>query len=200
MMLLVIVGASFAVTSRTTLGRGAGLAVALVPVVGIGSVTLGLAVVAFVVAMRHARRRARAEQDLRDAEIAAVEGLSLATAAGLAFGPAANRVVERFGPVGKAIDLNLRRSVVGLGPDSGQEIVDSMFETAQRSEATGAPIAPMLRGQLAELRRRRSEQRRKQMAKLPVKLLFPLAFLILPGFVLLTVVPTVVGGLSRLQL
>jgi pilus assembly protein TadC len=65
------------------------------------------------------------------------------------------------------------------------------------SDRLGAPAAPALTRLAQEVRadlRRRAEARART---LPVKLLFPLVFLVLPAFGLLTVVPALLGALAR---
>jgi len=65
------------------------------------------------------------------------------------------------------------------------------------SDRLGAPVGPALARLAAEERaglRRRAEAEARTV---PVRLLFPLVFLVLPAFGLLTVVPTLVGGLTR---
>ena len=65
------------------------------------------------------------------------------------------------------------------------------------SDRTGAPIAPALERLAVEERtqlRRRAEARAR---KVPVRLLFPLVFLVLPAFGLLTVVPALLAGFGR---
>jgi tight adherence protein C len=66
------------------------------------------------------------------------------------------------------------------------------------SERLGAPVGPVLARLAAEERtalRRRAEAHAR---RVPVRLLFPLVFLVLPAFVLLTVVPGLAAGLQRL--
>jgi hypothetical protein len=66
------------------------------------------------------------------------------------------------------------------------------------AERLGAPIEPALGRLAAEERaslRRRAEAHAR---RIPVRLLFPLVFLVLPAFVLLTVVPGLAAGLARL--
>jgi hypothetical protein len=66
------------------------------------------------------------------------------------------------------------------------------------SDRLGAPVAPALARLATEQRiaaRRRSEVHAR---RVPVRLLFPLVFLVLPAFVLLTVVPGLASGLARL--
>jgi pilus assembly protein TadC len=65
------------------------------------------------------------------------------------------------------------------------------------SERLGAPAGPALTRLAHDVRadlRRQSEARART---LPVKLLFPLVFLVLPAFGLLTVVPALLTALSR---
>jgi hypothetical protein len=66
------------------------------------------------------------------------------------------------------------------------------------SDRTGAPVAPIL-VRLAEEERTALRRRAEAHARrIPVRLLFPLVFLVLPAFVLLTVVPGLASGLGRL--
>jgi pilus assembly protein TadC len=73
-----------------------------------------------------------------------------------------------------------------------------MFGAADASESTGMPLAATLTALASDRRRVAAAASRERLAKLPVKMLFPLAFLILPGFVLLTVIPPLISGLSKL--
>ena len=75
-----------------------------------------------------------------------------------------------------------------------------LFLVARRALATGAPLAPAVSGYAAALRNEERSRRLTAARRLPVKLLFPLALLILPGFLLLTVGPAVLGSLERLGL
>jgi tight adherence protein C len=64
------------------------------------------------------------------------------------------------------------------------------------SDRFGAPVGEALARLAAEQRttlRRHAEARARTV---PVRLLFPLVFLVLPAFALLTVVPAVLGGLG----
>jgi tight adherence protein C len=73
-------------------------------------------------------------------------------------------------------------------------VVDALL-TADR---LGSPVGPALARLATEERtalRRRAEAHAR---RVPVRLLFPLVFLVLPAFVLLTVVPGLASGLARL--
>jgi len=73
-----------------------------------------------------------------------------------------------------------------------------MADALLASDRLGAPVAPALARlaaeQRAELRRRAETHARR----VPVRLLFPLVFVVLPAFGLLTVIPTLLAGLSRI--
>lgn len=96
-------------------------------------------------------------------------------------------------------------TAVGAGLDAALgRAVDAMPTLAPLAELfvahsrLGAPLAPALSRLAGEAR---SEQRRRAEARaraLPVKLLFPLVFLVLPAFGLLTVAPTLLRALARL--
>jgi tight adherence protein C len=66
------------------------------------------------------------------------------------------------------------------------------------SDRLGAPVGPVLARLAAEERTALRRQAEAHARRVPVRLLFPLVFLILPAFVLLTVVPGLAAGLGRL--
>ena len=75
-----------------------------------------------------------------------------------------------------------------------------LFALADRALVTGAPLLASIDGYATSLRRDRRAAAVERARRLPVKLLFPLALLILPGFLLLTVGPALLAGLGRLGL
>ena len=200
MIALAMIGALLTILLPTTVGRVGGLTVALFAIAGpLPAVVLGGGAMTVALLMRARAKQAESLAQV-ESEIGALEALSLATTAGLPFTTAAQMASSAGPGVSERIGANLRRWHSGLGIEAGRHPIDDAFAAAQRSSVTGSRLGPTLRSQLGEVRRARSERRRASMARLPVKLLFPLVFLILPGFLLLAVVPTVVGGLSRLQL
>jgi hypothetical protein len=62
----------------------------------------------------------------------------------------------------------------------------------------GAPVGPVLARLAAEERTALRREAEAHARRVPVRLLFPLVFLVLPAFVLLTVVPGLAAGLGRL--
>ena len=63
----------------------------------------------------------------------------------------------------------------------------------------GLPIEPVLDRLTADVRADRAHQAQEQARTLPVKLAFPLVVCTLPSFVLLAIVPAVLGALSTLR-
>jgi hypothetical protein len=108
-------------------------------------------------------------------------------------------------PVATAFDDVLRSCMLGLDFESS---LDAMARATPRlrpladallaTDRLGVPVGPVL-ARLAE--EDRTSLRRAAEAharRIPVRLLFPLVFLVLPAFVLLTVVPGLAAGLGRL--
>lgn len=145
--------------------------------------------------------RARAEQRRRDGRIAhelpvLVDLVGMAVAAGCPPALAVDLTVPWSPPeVRAAFTPVVERTVAfadalgSVGRDDRQfrRLGDALLV----SERTGAPIGVALTRVADQLRaetRRRAETRARTV---PVHLLFPLVFLILPAFVLLTVVPAI---------
>jgi tight adherence protein C len=156
-----------------------------------------------VVARRHERAANRAlERELP----VALDLLGVAVAAGCT--PyLAVEVAARWAPPVVAAPLDTVLTKCSLGA-SFEAALDDVAGAAPRleplrdallaSDRLGAPVGDALARLAAEERaalRRRAEAHAR---KVPVRLLFPLVFLVLPAFVLLTVVPGLAAGLSRL--
>ena len=115
-------------------------------------------------------------------------------------------VAARWAPPTIGGRLGAVARACALGASFTQALDDVASETPRlrpladallASDRLGAPVGPALARLAAEERaglRRRAEADARTV---PVRLLFPLVFLVLPAFGLLTVVPTLVGGLTR---
>ncbi|GMQ92659.1 MAG: hypothetical protein BMS9Abin12_0136 [Acidimicrobiia bacterium] len=148
--------------------------------------------------IREAHRQAR-----RTAEngLAAVELVGLGVSAGLPFRNAAALTAEQIdGSISGEIRSALRSVSTGRRPRLESSDLRSMFSVAAASEHSGMPLAGPLNALARDRRRASAAAARERLSKLPVKMLFPLAFLILPGFVMLAVVPPLMSGLSKLGL
>lgn len=196
----VALGVVAVVLAPSNRGRAVGAALAAVMVQPL----LGVAVIALVVvAVRVMRiREMRAAVALSDEDgVLATELVGLGVTAGLPFRSAAAITARQIGgDVGREISSGLRSLDAGMEPPLSREDIRSIFDAAASSETTGMPLAGTLNAIARDHRRSAAALARERLGKLPVKMLFPLAFLILPGFVLLTVAPPLISGLSRLGL
>ena len=175
---------------REILAAGVFMAFMLSPILGIGA-SLGVGVWAVT------RRRSRSS-DPGDDEAALAELTALGLSAGLTFSAAANAAATAV--PGKA-SLRLRRALrVGGGTDGNTADDDGLMIVVRRALSTGAPLQPAVSGYATTLRNEERSRELNAARRLPVKLLFPLALLILPGFLILTIGPAVLGSLDRLGL
>ena len=153
-----------------------------------------------------ARRRRGLDATLGEELPAVLDLLGVAVGAG-ATPRGALETAARWGP--PAIAAPVRRALVAieLGGSLAEALRDLATESPMlapvadallASARLGAPAGPALARLGDESRsvlRRQAEARART---LPVKLLFPLVFLVLPAFGLLTVAPAVISALSRL--
>ena len=164
------------------------VAFVVAPVLGIG-VLLGLAV--WVVARRRPRSPGRSDDDAVLAELTAL-GLS----AGLTFTAAASAAASSVpGWSSDRLRQTIRR---GRGMEVDRENGQGLMVVVNRALTTGAPLQPAVFGYATTLRNEERSRALTAARRLPVKLLFPLALLILPGFLILTIGPAVLGSLDRL--
>ena len=151
-----------------------------------------------VIAMRWAHRRLSRRPSHPDDEAVVAEVIALGLSAGLTFPNAASIAAAAApGPVSSHLTRSIR---MHSGASAGPGGSSGLFIVARRALSTGAPLVAAVSDYAAA--RRRDEQSRQVSAarRLPVKLLFPLSLLILPGFLVLTVAPAFLGGLDRLGL
>jgi len=163
---------------------------------------VGVLVVAVGVGSHHVRsigrRRQRARTRSADT-LLALDLIALATTAGLPFLDAAkSAAVAIGGSTASDIERSSSRVLSGLDHGLRGHVLARAFDTAKRSAVTGAPLADSLVDLADEVRRDDASRENERLERLPVKLLFPLAFLILPGFILVAVVPSIVSSLSQL--
>jgi tight adherence protein C len=150
------------------------------------------------------RRRQAALDDLPDL----VELIVIAVRAGAtptaALGVAAPHAPARLHPTLAEVQHRLSRGqrladaltafAEALGPGANP-FVDALA-TADRY---GLPLGPVLDRLAEDIRGERRRQAERQARTLPVKLSFPLVVCTLPSFVLLAIVPAVLGALSTLR-
>ena len=146
------------------------------------------------------KRRATARLERIELELAELIDLLVVTLeAGLGFTAALQRAGERMqGPLGDEIRLTLREHNLGLSLDQAlKKMLDRCDAPATRAfvravtqgEALGISIGQVMRDLAGDLRDRRRQIVQEKAQKAPVKLLFPLAFLILPVIFVVVLFP-----------
>ena len=168
---------------------------------------LSVGVVGRVLAGARARHRARRDGAALGAELPVTLDL-LGVAVGAGCTPyLAVDMAARWAPPGMAARLAGVQDACALGATFAEALDDvaarspplrPLADALLASDRLGAPVGPALARlaaeQRAELRRRAETHARR----VPVRLLFPLVFVVLPAFGLLTVIPTLLAGLSRI--
>jgi pilus assembly protein TadC len=151
-----------------------------------------------------ARRRRRRHLDgLHRDLVLAVDLLAVAVSAGHSLHGAVGVVARRAeGPVTTALGrvddavargVPIDEAIASLVDDVGAE-VRPLVSTLQLTAAAGTPLGPAL-ARLAEAERRRARRRAEtRVRRLPVLLLGPVVGLVLPAFVVLTLVPVAAGS------
>ncbi len=99
------------------------------------------------------------------------------------------------------IELGVPRAqaLENLAARNGLPELESLVRVLLNSERFGTQVAASLETFSAEVRGRLKRRAEEQARKAPVKILFPLVFLILPAFILLTVVPLLVSAFQSLD-
>jgi tight adherence protein C len=180
-----------------TVGLGAGFGLTLI-------VTVGLALVGFfgpdiVLYQVGYERTERMRRELPDA----LDLLSITVEAGLAFDAALAQVARNTtGPVAQEFFRVLQEMQIGLGRTEALRALGDRanlpelrgFVTAMvQADAFGVPIANVLKVQARELRIKRSQRAEEQAQKVPVKILFPLIFCILPTLFVIVIGPAAIS-------
>lgn len=101
---------------------------------------------------------------------------------------------------GKAIRSAAHRAAVD-GFDAaadGSDELRPMLLVVARAVAVGAPVTAELAAHLGDVAREDHQRRLARAKSLPVRLAIPLTLLVLPGVVLLTVGPSLLGSLADL--
>lgn len=153
----------------------------------------------------HLKRREAARQEAISSSLPEmIDLLALLLEAGQGLNLALPRTVSHIhGPL--AEEFNRALSLIELGA-SRQEALGEVqrrnpspelrrfCKVFLRAERFGSPLASTMESLAEELRYRRKNFLREKAHKAPVKILFPLVFLILPSFLLLTIGGLILGG------
>lgn len=154
-----------------------------------------------------ARERSRREE-MGDELPEVIDLLAVCLSAGLNLTLAFKRVSQRAGGVlGGELKRVVARMELGvvraralqeLSERNDLEDLVALVSTLNNAERFGTPLASALEEFAGEIRRKRRVAAEERARRAPVKMLFPLVFLILPGFILLTLVPLLLGTFQSL--
>jgi tight adherence protein C len=167
------------------------------PLVG-ASVLLGYRLPDVLLLSRARRRQEEIARALPDT----IDQITVCVEAGLGFDAALKRVVETgSGPLNDELHRTLRemrvgssrsRALAALAERTDAVELHRFVAAMQQAEGYGLPITDMLRGHAHELRTRRRQKAEERALKLPVKLVFPLLFCVLPSLFVVTLGPAAI--------
>ena len=167
-------------------------------VFGIGGAVLGLYLPNLILYQAAYTRSERIQRELPDA----LDLLVISVEAGLGFDAALAQVARNTtGPLAEEFFRVLQEMQLGTGRSDAMRAladrtdVDDLrgFITAMvQADAFGIPIANVLRIQAREMRIRRTQRAEEAAQKVPVKILFPLIFCIMPSLFIVILGPAVI--------
>ncbi|GAA1686740.1 type II secretion system F family protein [Microcella alkalica] len=161
---------------------GSDLAASLCHPIGMASVIAGLAL--GVLARGWMRRMLRAAEPPPPTIGLDLDLLAVAAAGGGSPEAARTTVLHALAACGLAV------------PHRGAKGDDALARLVELSRASGAPLGALARAEAAEARSAERSRARRSAEELAVRLMLPLGVCVLPSFLLLGVVPMLVGLLS----
>jgi tight adherence protein C len=202
-------------TDRLTAFKGAGflgallLGLTITMVIGVGFMqTLAICVAAALAGYYapnlwlHQKAHDRAEQTRRDLPDA-LDLLTISVEAGLGFDAALAQVARNTeGPLSQELSRLLQEMQLGagrsealrsLGERSSLPELKNFVTSMVQADAFGIPIGRVLRVQGKEMRDKRRQRAEEMAQKVPVKILFPLIFCILPTLFIAVMGPGVLS-------
>ena len=168
--------------------------------------TMGVALLAGLVGwtapMTFVTRRARARSERIDYELPNLIDLLVVTVeAGLGFTGSLQLAAERFtGPLGDELRLTLQEQSMGLSTNEAlRNLLDrcdtplmrSFVRSVLQGETLGVSIGQIMRDLAGDMRIRRRQEAEERAQKAPIKMLFPLVFLIFPAIFVVLLGPAV---------
>lgn len=143
------------------------------------------------------------EADIRKSLADALDLLTISVEAGLAFDAAVSRVARNTkGPLAQEFARMLQEMQIGVGRMQALRSMGERtslpelrgFVTAMvQADAFGVPIGQVLRVQSKEMRDKRRQRAEEKAQQVPVKILFPLMFFILPTLFIVVMGPAAIS-------
>jgi tight adherence protein C len=162
------------------------LSLALTMALCVGLALLGFEAPNLLLHQKAYEREAAMRRELPDA----LDLLTISVEAGLGFDSALTRVAQNTGgPLAEEFARVLQEMQIGMGRAEAIRAMGERSDLAElrgfatamvQADAFGIPIGQVLRVQSVEMRTRRRQRAEELAQKVPVKILFPLIFCILP--------------------
>jgi tight adherence protein C len=161
----------------------------------------------WIAPMTIVRRRSRRRFEQIDYELPNLIDLLVTTVeAGLGFTGSLQLAAERFGgPLGDELRLTLQEQSMGLSSNEALRnllercdtpLMRSFVRTVLQGETLGVSIGQIMRDLAVDMRKRRRAKAEERAQKAPIKLLFPLVFLIFPAMFVVILGPAVFSFLQ----
>jgi tight adherence protein C len=171
---------------------------------GIGGAALGYFLPNIVLYQKAYNRSRLIERMLPDS----LDLLTVSVEAGMGFDAALNNVSRNTeGPLADEFFRVLQEMQLGTGRMDALRALSARTDVADlqsfinamiQADAFGIPIANVLRVQAKEMRTRRMQRAEEAAQKVPVKILFPLIFFILPSLLIVVIGPAVITVMDNL--
>jgi tight adherence protein C len=176
------------------------------PLLTVGGVLMA-ALIGWTAPMTLVRRRARERSQKIDYELPNLIDLLVVTVeAGLGFTGSLQLAAERFsGPLGDELRLTLQEQSMGLSTNEALRnllercdtpLMRSFVRSVLQGETLGVSIGQIMRDLAVDMRKRRRSAAEERAQKAPIKLLFPLVFLIFPAMFVVILGPAVFSFLD----
>lgn len=159
---------------------------------------LGFMLPLYILRVQATSRKAKIQRALPDM----LDLIFVSVEAGLGFDMALKRTTEKMpGPLSEEInraldEINKGRerteALRGIVYRSGVEDLSSFITAVIQSEQLGSNIANMLRVQSSSMRQKRRQRAEERAMKVPVKMLFPLVFFMLPALFIVILGPAMI--------
>jgi tight adherence protein C len=181
------------------LAVAAGASSTLAVLAAIFLAVIGWVIPGFVVQQRAESRLHRIDRSMPEL----IDLLVVTVEAGLSLSAALQLAGDRLkGPLGEELRIVLQEQRMGLTPVQALEnmtnrcptpAVESFVRAMMQGQLLGVSIGQILRSLAIEMRKRRRAAAEQQAQKAPIKMLFPLVFMIFPSLFVVILGPAVVS-------
>jgi len=149
-----------------------------------------------------AARASKRQKEIRRALSDTMDLLTISVEAGLGFDAALGQVVRNVpGPLSEEISRMLQEMQIGVGRTEALRHLTERTEVPEldgfvlsmiQADKYGVGVAKVLRSQAQELRQKRRQRAEETAQKVPLKLLFPMIFMVLPALFVVILGPGII--------